>query len=63
MATGWWCGREGRRTSASGTCGCSVSRLEQLGLDWDAPPYEPLAPQVDSPIRIEVDLGELAEKK
>ena len=37
-------------------------RLAELGLDWDAPPYDPPAPHLNSPLRVEVDLGELEEK-
>jgi len=39
------------------------SRLAELGLDWDMPPYEPATPKADSPLRIEVDSGGLADKK
>jgi WD40 repeat protein len=38
-------------------------RLAEMGLDWEMPPYEPVTPNADSPLRVEVDLGELAEKK
>ena len=39
------------------------NRLAQMGLDWDAPPFPPAAPVCHTPIRIEVDLGELGDKK
>ena len=32
-------------------------RLAQLGLDWEAPPYEPPAANPPLPLRIEVDAG------
>jgi WD40 repeat protein len=39
------------------------SRLADLRLDWEMPPYAPAVPKTDPPPRIEVDAGALAEKK
>ncbi|HKB35135.1 MAG TPA: hypothetical protein VKD72_01695, partial [Gemmataceae bacterium] len=39
------------------------TRLAELGLDWDMPPFEPAAPRINSPLRVEVDAGVLAELK
>jgi eukaryotic-like serine/threonine-protein kinase len=39
------------------------SRLAEMGLDWDMPPYGPAAPKADSLLRIEVEPGDLTEKK
>src|SRR5205823_244484 len=38
-------------------------RLAEMGLDWEMQQYELAAPNADSAFRVEVDLGELAEKK
>ncbi len=35
-------------------------RLAEIGLDWDLPPYPPAPPAGRNPLRVEVDLGELA---
>lgn len=38
-------------------------RLAEMALDWEMPPYQPAGPEPDSPLRVELDPGELAEKK
>jgi hypothetical protein len=36
--------------------------LKELGLDWDQPAYTPAAAPVDTPLQVEVDLGEFSKK-
>jgi Tfp pilus assembly protein PilF len=36
-------------------------QLAELGLDWDAPPYAEPQPKAARPLRVEVDLGDLAK--
>ena len=35
-------------------------RLQEIGLDWDLPADSPAAPTDTKPLRVEVDLGDLA---